>query len=113
MASTHDTIVIGAGASGLTAACLLSRAGRRVLVLEQRGSAGGASAPEEFHPGFRSPGIWHESGASRRVMDMLELESFGLRQTNPTPFYATGEAGSMLVHRDPAQSRADMERSST
>jgi hypothetical protein len=38
-------------------------------------------------------------------MDMLELESFGLRQTNPTPFYATGEAGSMLVHRDPAQSR--------
>jgi phytoene dehydrogenase-like protein len=43
-------------------------------------------------------------------MDMLELESFGLRQTNPTPFYATGEAGSMLVHRDPAQSRADMER---
>ena len=110
MASTHDTIVIGAGASGLTAACLLSRAGRRVLVLEQRGSAGGASAPEEFHPGFRSPGIWHESGASRRVMDMLELESFGLRQTNPTPFYATGEAGSMLVHRDPAQSRADMER---
>jgi len=57
MANTHDTIVIGAGSSGLTAACLLSRAGRRVLVLEQRGVVGGASASEEFHPGFRSPGV--------------------------------------------------------
>jgi len=110
MANTHDAIVIGAGASGLAAACLLSRAGRRVLVLEQRGIAGGASAPEEFHPGFRSPGVWHEARASRRLMDILELESFGLRQTSPAPFYAAGDAGGMLVHRDPSLSRPDMER---
>src|SRR5262245_62085085 len=110
MANTHDAIVIGGGASGLIAACMLSRAGRRVLVLEQRGTTGGASAYEEFHAGFRSPGVWHESGASRRIMDMLELESFGVRPMSPPPVYAAGDAGNMLVHRDPSPARADMER---
>jgi phytoene dehydrogenase-like protein len=110
MANTHDTIVIGGGATGLAAACLLSRAGRRVLVLEQRDAAGGASAAEEFHPGFRSPGIWHEPRVSRRLMDMLELQSFGLRQTTAAPFYCAGDAGGMLVHRDPSLSRAEIAR---
>lgn len=36
-----DAIVVGAGISGLTAAAALSRQGRRVLVLEQHGVAGG------------------------------------------------------------------------
>ncbi len=36
-----DTIVIGAGVSGLTAARLLTRAGRRVVVLEARDRVGG------------------------------------------------------------------------
>jgi len=110
MANTHDTIVIGAGSSGLTAACLLSRAGRRVLVLEQRGVVGGASASEEFHPGFRSPGVWHEARVSPRVMGMLELQSFGVKQVSPSPFYCANDAGGVLVHRDPAQVRAGLGR---
>ena len=36
-----DTIVIGAGVSGLTAARLLTKAGRRVVVLEARDRVGG------------------------------------------------------------------------
>ncbi|MEV7396835.1 NAD(P)/FAD-dependent oxidoreductase [Aeromicrobium sp. NPDC092404] len=41
MAEQHDTIVVGAGVAGLTAARLLSRAGRRVVVLEARDRIGG------------------------------------------------------------------------
>ena len=36
-----DTIVIGSGMGGLTAACALARRGQRVLILEQHGVAGG------------------------------------------------------------------------
>ncbi len=38
---TVDTIVVGAGVAGLSAARLLARAGRRVVVLEARERVGG------------------------------------------------------------------------
>lgn len=38
-----DAIVIGSGVGGLTAAALLSKAGKRVLVLEQHDQAGGCT----------------------------------------------------------------------
>ena len=38
-----DTVVIGSGMSGLSAAAVLSRMGQRVLVLEQHYVAGGGS----------------------------------------------------------------------
>ncbi|MFD6055377.1 flavin monoamine oxidase family protein [Agromyces sp. NPDC060279] len=53
-----DTIVIGAGVSGLTAARLLARAGRRVLVLEARERVGGRVRTE------RSDGVSTDLGAS-------------------------------------------------
>jgi phytoene dehydrogenase-like protein len=49
----YDTIVIGAGHNGLTAAAYLARAGRTVLVLERRHVVGGAAVTEEIFPGFK------------------------------------------------------------
>ncbi len=54
----YDTIVIGAGMSGVTAARLLADAGRRVLVLEARDRIGGRMNSD------RSAGFAVDLGAS-------------------------------------------------
>jgi phytoene dehydrogenase-like protein len=51
--SDIDTIVIGSGMSGLTCAAVLSRAGQRVLVLEQHYIAGGGSHSFELKGGLK------------------------------------------------------------
>ena len=49
----YDAIVIGGGHNGLTSAAYLSRAGKKVLVLERRHVLGGAAVTEEVFPGFK------------------------------------------------------------
>ncbi len=48
-----DVIVIGAGHNGLTAAALLAREGRRVLVLEKNDYLGGMASTVELFEGYR------------------------------------------------------------
>jgi len=52
----YDSIIIGAGLAGLTSALLLSRSGRKVLVLEQH------TSPAPVVSGFRRQGIYFDSG---------------------------------------------------
>lgn len=52
MAQNYDAIVVGAGHNGLICAAYLAKAGRKVLVLEQRAIIGGATVSEEIYPGF-------------------------------------------------------------
>ena len=42
----YDAIIIGGGHNGLTAAAYLSKAGKKVLVLERRHVLGGAAVTE-------------------------------------------------------------------
>ncbi|HET6349807.1 MAG TPA: FAD-dependent oxidoreductase, partial [Candidatus Krumholzibacteria bacterium] len=81
-----DVIVIGAGHNGLTTAAIMAKAGRRVLVLERRDVAGGMCAGEEFHPGYRSAGLLHDTAQVRSgLVDALQLDQYGLEMTPATP----------------------------
>ena len=50
-----DVVVIGAGVNGLVAGAALSRAGKRVVVVERSEAIGGQSRPIEFTSGFHAP----------------------------------------------------------
>ena len=111
----HDVIVLGGGHNGLTAAGLLARRGRKVLVLERRPAPGGLAGGEEFHPGFRSPGVLHDTACLRRsVIEKLELTRFGLHlRAERTPVFAPQEDGrGMLLHADPQRTRDELRRHS-
>ena len=75
----YDAIVIGGGHNGLTAAAYLSRAGKKVLVLERRYILGGAAVTEEIFPGFKfSVCSYVVSLMKPTVMRELMLPEFGL-----------------------------------
>jgi phytoene dehydrogenase-like protein len=73
-----DTIIIGAGHNGLVAAGYLARAGKKVLVLEQRDRVGGACTLEEPFPGFTmSPCAYVVSLLRPEIIRDLELHRYG------------------------------------
>ena len=75
----YDAIVIGGGHNGLTAAAYLSRAGKKVLVLERRHVLGGAAVTEEIFPGFKfSVCSYVVSLLKSNVIRELMLPKFGL-----------------------------------
>src|SRR5260221_782792 len=73
-----DVIIIGAGHNGLVAAGYLARAGKKVLVLEQRDRVGGACTLEEPFPGFTmSPCAYVGSLLRPEIIHDLELHRYG------------------------------------
>ena len=75
----YDAIIIGGGHNGLTAAAYLSKAGKKVLVLERRYIVGGAAVTEEVFPGFKfSVCSYVVSLMKANVIRELMLPKFGL-----------------------------------
>ena len=81
MAISHerfDVVVIGAGHNGLVAAGYLARAGKKVMVVEQRDRVGGACTLEEPFPGFTmSPCAYVVSLLRPEIIRELELHRYG------------------------------------
>jgi phytoene dehydrogenase-like protein len=85
----YDVVVVGAGHNGLTCACYLARAGRRVLVLERRHIVGGAvCTQDDLIPGYKL-----DVGSSAHIMIHLtpvlrdlELHRFGLEYLEMDPW---------------------------
>src|SRR4051812_35060623 len=78
MATSWDTIVIGSGSGGLTAAVALARAGQHVLVLEQHYLPGGwcqsfSLGGYHFSPGVHYIGELGPGGTTRRLYEGLGL----------------------------------------
>jgi phytoene dehydrogenase-like protein len=80
MSKTYDIVVIGGGHNGLTAAITLAKKNKKVLLLEKRPILGGIAAGEEFHPGYSTTGLLHDTNGVRpHVIKELNLEKFGLK----------------------------------
>ena len=102
--NTYDVVVIGAGHNGLTAAAMLAKQGRKVLVLERRNTIGGLAAGEEFHPGYHSAGVLHDGGEVRaQVVRRLDLKSHGLEIRPGRPSFLVldpEDQGMLLGHKE-------------
>ena len=99
---TYDAIIIGGGHNGLVAAAYLAKAGKKVLVLEQRHLVGGASVTEEIFPGFKytvfsyvvslfRPEIIHDLNLAAHGLTILPLESTLTPAPNGDYLYRDGD----------------------
>src|SRR5258707_4696294 len=114
----YDVIIVGGGHNGLACAAYLSRAGRKVLVLERNDRVGGAAMSEEVFPGFRfsvfsyvvsllRPEIIRELELARHGLHILPLES------TLTPLLDGPMSGSYLAQwSDHDQNRRELARHS-
>ena len=77
--NAYDYVVIGAGINGLTAATLLAKAGKKVVVVERSNRAGGSLISEELIPGYRFDSVTSDAGwLSPALIKELDLHRHGL-----------------------------------
>ena len=116
MSVTCDVIVIGAGINGLSAAALLAKSGKRVIVLESNETPGGAIRTEEVTlPGFKHDlfamnlGLFAGGPVMAALGEDLARHGFALVPSS-RPFASVFPDGTMIgVQTDAAATRESLE----
>lgn len=112
-----DVVIIGAGHNGMAAAGYLSRAGKKVVVVERLGKVGGMTSAGYMIP--EAPDHLVTPCAvellfvrGTGLIEELELEKHGLRWVDPDPTYAYlhPDGSSVCLFRDAARTADDMAR---
>ncbi len=90
------------------AAIRLARAGRKVVVLERRDHPGGLCAAEEFHPGYTSPGLLHDTTTFRpQVARLLDL-NLRWREGDSSVFVPANGGAGLMLSRQPEEAAAEI-----
>jgi phytoene dehydrogenase-like protein len=108
-----DVIIIGGGHNGLVAAAYLSRAGKKVLVLERREMVGGCAVTEEIWPGYRvSTASYLTSLMQERIVRELDLERHGyiVDAKDPAFFSAFPDGRHFFMWQDRAKTLAEIRK---
>jgi phytoene dehydrogenase-like protein len=116
MSNSYDALVIGGGHNGLVSAAYLARSGARTLVLEGRGSLGGAAtteSPWEDAPHLRVTRLSYVmSLMPPTIVRELDLARHGYKVHPMGPYYqAFPEGGSLTIYEDdPARTHEQLAR---
>jgi phytoene dehydrogenase-like protein len=108
-------IIIGAGHNGLVAAAYLAKRGKKVLVLERRGIAGGSVVTESFGEGFTADSVWTGGTLRPDIVKDLKL-SFPKVNGRPAFISLVGRTASptyeehLVIDADPAKAAESIKR---
>src|SRR6476619_5057538 len=116
MGSSYDAIVVGGGHNGLVAAAYLARSGARTVVLERRGTTGGAATTEQPWPEAPELSVTRLSYVMSlmppTITKDLDLQRHGYKVHPMGPYYqAFPEGGSLTIYEDdPGQTVDEIQR---